>query len=130
MRLRIRFSGDLNIETNDGFSPLHVAALSDQAAICDYLITKRNEHVRNRCSVPSARQHRGQISCRSRCLVATQVDKRTNQSQLTPLHCACAAGAVNVVAQLLELGADVTARDIAGLPDVHSSNSFGCFYCF
>ncbi len=77
-----------------GATPLHLAVLSDQGAIVDFLIEKGAN-----LNVKAEDEHGG-----------------------TPLHWAAASGRVEMAGRLIDAGADVHAKDNHGLTPVDATN--------
>lgn len=112
---------------DDGWSPLHLAAVLNESEALRLMISKGGNpndvdfdrqtplHAAVNATIASQLTNAG-----------AQVDAR-DRSGFTPLHVAAADGYADIVELLLALGADVDARDTNGRTPLHEASTGGHF---
>ncbi|CAB3383795.1 Hypothetical predicted protein [Cloeon dipterum] len=110
-----------NIKTMDGIAPLQLAALRNEIEMCQWLVQKGVEP-KTLLTFPDGDLedwHRRVLICKDYfVMVQGDINFKDDRGK-TALHCAAEYGHLELVRELIELGADVEATDAKGWNATH-----------
>jgi len=114
VRLLLKRGADFEAKDEAGFTPLASAKRSNHEEVAKLLLAAGASY-----SIHDAATFGDLEAVRERLLASPELRQERNPAGRTPLHCASAAGKLQVVQYLLEQGADVDALDADGLAAIH-----------
>ena len=123
----------INAGNNDENTPLHLAAKKGKSNIIACLQEYQADcNLRN--SLGDTPLHlavnEGHLDCFTKIIAYTNRDiELTNNNHLTPLHCAAKTDNDEIIAQLLDCGANCNAKDISGDTPLHLAVTKGFPNC-
>ncbi|CAB3383797.1 Hypothetical predicted protein [Cloeon dipterum] len=103
------------IETRDGKSPLQLAALTKKLDICRWLVQEGVELE----TLLGKQKIREYLVCKDYFLMLQSDVKKKDESGKTALHCAAEYGHLDLVRELIDLGAEIEATDHNGWNVAH-----------
>ena len=123
----------INARNNDENTPLHLAIKNGNSNIIACL-----QQYQTGCNLQNSlgdtplhlAVNDGHLDCFTKLLADTNLKiELTNNTHLTPLHCAAKTGNAEIIAQLLHRGANCNAKDTSGDTPLHLAVTKGFLNC-